>query len=92
MIKESKLKNKSRKIIKKYGKNNNKNLRHKKTVKNSENVKHIGKSGLKSQKGGEVKALTDTDYDQFSVSKYIDKEVDWGSSPGIPPKPDCTLL
>jgi hypothetical protein len=92
MIKESKLKNKSRKIIKKYGKNNNKNLRHKKTVKNSENVKHIGKPSEKSQKGGEVKSLTDFDYDQLSISKYINKDVDWGSCPGVCPKPNCTLL
>jgi hypothetical protein len=92
MIKESKLKNKSRKIIKKYGKNNNKNLRHKKTVKNSENVKHIGKSSEKSQKGGEVKSLTDFDYDQLSISKYINKDVDWKSCPGQPPKPSCEIL
>ena len=92
MIKESKLKNKSRKIIKKYGKNNNKNLRHKKTVKNSENVKNVGKSSEKSQKGGEVKSLNDFDFDQLSISKYINKDVDWGSCPGQPPKPSCGIL
>lgn len=91
MIKESKLKNKSRKIVKKYGKNNNKNLRHKKTVKNS--IKNVGNMiAVKSQKGGEVQDLANFDYDQLSVSKYINTNVDYGSSPGIPPKPDCTLL
>ena len=89
MIKERKLKSKSRKIIKKYVKNHNKNLRYKKTVKNVENV---GKSVVKMQKGGEVKALNDVDYDNLSISKYINKEVDWGNFNGSPPTPDCTLL
>ena len=90
MIKESKLKNKSRKIVKKYGKNNNKNLRHKKTVKNIKNVGNM--IDVKSQKGGEVKSLSDFDYSQLNVSKYINANVDWGSSPGQAPTPNCTLL
>ena len=90
MIKESKLKNKSRKIVKKYGKNNNKNLRHKKTVKNIKNVGNMVE--VKSQKGGEVNSLSHFDYDQLSVSKYINTNVDWGSCPGSPPKPSCGIL
>ena len=90
MIKESKLKNKSRKIIKKYGKNNNKNLRHKKTVKNS--IKNEEKAGIKSQRGGEVQDLANFDYEQLSISKYINTQVDWGSCPGQPPKPSCSIL
>ena len=81
MIKESKLKNKSRNIFKKY-RNNKNNLRHKKTVKN----------GVKMQKGGEVKALTDNDYDKFSVSKYINQDIDWGLCPGQVPTPNCSIL
>lgn len=89
MIKVNKLKNKSRKIVKKYGKNN-KNLRHKNTFKNIKNVGNM--VDVKSQKGGEVNALSDFDYSQFNVSKYINAQIDWGSSPGQAPTPNCTLL
>ena len=86
MIKESKFKNKSRKIIKGYkNKNKNKYLRHKKTVKNA------GIINLKIQKGGEVKALSDFDYNQLNLSKYINANVDWGTCPGAPPM-DCCIL
>lgn len=87
MIKESKLKNKSRKIVKKYGKNNNKNLRHKKTVKNIKNF-----VGIKSQRGGEVQDLANFDYEQLSISKYINTQVNWGSCPGQVPTPNCSIL
>ena len=49
------------------------------------------------QKGGnvkekfEVKRLADIDYSQFSLSKYINANTNWGSSPGPPPM-DCTIM
>ena len=39
----------------------------------------------------EVRRLTDIDYSQFSLSKYLSADTDWGSSPGPPPK-DCCIL
>ena len=99
MIKINNLKNKSRKIVKKYrNKNNNnkknnnnnkKHLKHKKTVKNVS--KNNVKSETKSQKGGEVQNLANFDYEQLSISKYINTQIDWNNSPGIPPKPSCSI-
>ena len=89
MIKESKLKNKSRKIVKKYRKNKN-NLKHKKTIKNGRQNKEKYSANL--QKGGEVNSLSDFDFSQISVSKYINTQVDWGASPGVPPQPSCEIL
>ncbi len=49
------------------------------------------------QKGGnvkekfEVKRLADIDYSQFSLSKYINANTNWGNSPGPPPM-DCTIM
>jgi len=49
------------------------------------------------QKGGnvkekfEVKRLADIDYSQFSLSKYINANTNWGSSPGPPPM-DCSIM
>ena len=39
----------------------------------------------------EVKRLSDIDYDQFSLSKYLDTDIDWGTSPGPPPT-DCCIM
>jgi hypothetical protein len=39
----------------------------------------------------EVKRLDDIDYSQFSLSKYLDTDIDWGTSPGPPPT-DCCIL
>ena len=88
MIKINNLKNKSRKIIKKYRKNK-KNLKHKKTVKNISTNKDT--TNVKPQKGGEVQNLANFDYEQLSISKYINTQIDFGNSPGIPPKPDCII-
>jgi hypothetical protein len=58
----------------------------------------LKKSLLKSQDGGntkerfEVKKLTDIDYSQFSLSKYVNQDIDWGTCPGPPPAPDCCIM
>ena len=49
------------------------------------------KSGTTSQKGGEVQNLANFDYEQLSISKYINTQIDFGNSGGIPPKPDCII-
>jgi hypothetical protein len=53
---------------------------------------------LRTQDGGntkekfEVKKLTDIDYSQFTLSKYVNTDIDWGSCPGPPPAPDCCIM
>jgi hypothetical protein len=39
----------------------------------------------------EVKRLSDIDYSQFSLSRYLDTNIDWGTSPGPPPT-DCCIM
>lgn len=76
--------------------NNNKNKKYK--CKNK--VKKLTQKQNKNQKGGssnkkerfEVHSFDDFDYSQISVAKYINANIDWGTCPGIPPKPDCTIL
>ena len=85
MLKEYKFKR-----TKKIKKNGNKR-------KNNKMMKLSKTSSL--QKGGnnnskekfEVKRLADIDYSQFSITKYLDTDIDWGSSPGPPPT-DCCIL
>jgi hypothetical protein len=82
-----------------YIKNNN-------TLKQNKNKKYKCKNKLKKltqkqhQKGGssskkenfEVQSFNNFDFNKISVAKYINSNVDWGTCPGIPPKPDCTIL
>ena len=85
MIKQVKLK-RTQKLNKKNGKRKH----------NKKN--NIQKCSLKKQDGGsntkekfEVKRLTDIDYSQFSLTKAMNADTDWGSSPGPPPT-DCCIL
>lgn len=87
MIENKKYINKYNKITRKYNKKNrknNKNYYEKKKTK--KNIKL-----LKVQKGGEVQALDDIDYSNIGISRYINKNIDWGASPGAPPM-DCVIL
>ena len=48
------------------------------------------------QKGGdaesiEVSTLDSVDVNKFSISKYINKNIDWQGMPGAPPT-DCNLM
>ena len=58
-----------------------------------ENTISFAKGGGKeiSKEKFEVKRLADIDYNQFSLSKYLDSDIDWGTSPGSPPT-DCCIL
>ena len=87
MLKENKFKR-----TKKFKKNGNKR-------KNNKLMKLSKTSPL--QKGGnnnlrekfEVKKLSDIYYSQISISKYVNADFDWGSSPGPAPiDPDCCIL
>jgi len=39
----------------------------------------------------EVKRMSDIDYSQMSLTKYLKADTDWGNSPGPPPM-DCTIM
>ena len=73
----------------KYKKYKCKNKGKKLTQKQNKNQKG-GSSGKKEN--FEVQSLHNFDYSKISVAKYINSNVDWGTCPGIPPKPDCTIL
>lgn len=95
------IKNNIKKNIKKNDKNYENN--NKLTKKLSRKIKKINKDVakevpiLKSQDGGntkekfEVKKLNDIDYSQFSLSKYVNQDIDWGTCPGPPPT-DCCIM
>ena len=80
--------------------NNNKNKKYKFKNKVKKLTQKQNKNQTQNQKGGssnkkerfEVHSFDDFDYSQISVAKYINANIDWGTCPGIPPKPDCTIL
>jgi len=106
MIKEDRLKG-TKKIKKdykkKYYKKNitKKRSINKKDLKNSiqeSKEKNVLKKTLqggsktsKSKENFEVKRLSDIDYSEFSLSKRMSAEQDWGNSPGPPPT-DCSIM
>ena len=57
----------------------------------SNTTKLVGGSSNNNKEGFEVKRLTDIDYDQFKLSKYMIANIDWGNSPGTPPT-DCCIM
>jgi len=50
-----------------------------------------GNKNLPAKENFEVKRLTDIDYSQFALTKYINANIDWGSVPGPPPM-DCCIM
>ena len=47
-------------------------------------------SGLTAEKF-EIVKLADIDYSNFTLSKYVANDIDWGDSPGKPPTTCCIL-
>ena len=104
MIKEIKnFKTKKTKKLKKYKRKHYKNQRltkrqsHSNNIQKKEEVSDSTIDAESKQKGGnvkekfEIKRLADIDYSQFSLSKYINTNTDWGSAPGPPPM-DCSIM
>ena len=98
MNKEVKLKNiKHKKLA------NLKNDKNKSNIKYNNNTKKTKKrfnnqnqNQNQNQNGGnkekfEIVKLADIDYSQFTLSKYVTSDIDWGSSPGKPPD-TCSIL
>ena len=60
---------------------------------NSNHTKHIGGSNIKTSNKNEkfeITTLSNVDPNKFSVSKYINTQIDWGMMPGPPPT-DCCI-
>ena len=96
MIREVKIKKTRNKKIAKF-KNNKKNSISKYEGKKTKiNVNHHNNHNHKHQKGGnkekfEIVKLADIDYSNFTLSKYVANDIDWGDSPGKPPTTCCIL-
>jgi hypothetical protein len=94
MIKEVKLKNTKHKKIANF--KNDKNKSNIKYNNNNNTKKTKTKINNKYQNGGnkerfEIVKLADIDYSQFTLSKYVKSDIDWGNSPGRPPD-TCSIL
>jgi hypothetical protein len=99
MIREVKIKKTKNKKIAKF-KNNKKNsiskYEGKKTKYNVNQNSNHHNHHHNNQKGGnkekfEIVRLADIDYSQFTLSKYVNTDIDWGDSPGKPPTTCCIL-
>ncbi len=87
-------------MIKEFKLKKTKNKKFAKLINNKKNSisKYEGKKTKinKKQFGGnkekfEIVKLSDIDYSQFTLSKYVASDVDWGNSPGKPPTTCCIL-
>lgn len=85
MIREIKCNKKLGSLNRKNVKKNKKNLHNKRTKKN------IQYGGNKSKEDFEITTLDNIDPSKFSVSKYINANIDWGIMPGPPPT-DCCIM
>ena len=95
MIKEVKIKKTKNKKIAKF-KNNKKNSNSiyegKKTKTNNNHHNQHQKGGNQNTKEKfEIVRLSDIDYSNFTLSKYVATDIDWGNSPGKPPTTCCIL-
>lgn len=81
---------KYKKKCKRHNKNNKNNNKKSKTITQSGGNANVNANANTKEKF-EVKRLNDIDYSQFSMSKYVDANIDWGSMPGPPPT-DCCIL
>jgi hypothetical protein len=89
----AKFKNNKKNSISKYeGKKTKINVNHNNHNHNNNHNNH----NHKHQKGGnkekfEIVKLADIDYSNFTLSKYVANDIDWGNSPGKPPTTCCIL-
>lgn len=68
----------------------------KRTPKNQNDSGKDKDKDISIQKGGnaesfEVSTLDSVDVNKFSISKYVNKNIDWQGMPGAPPT-DCNLM
>jgi hypothetical protein len=92
--KKHKLRNKH--IKNRYLKKTRKNKNVTKNIQNGGNLNTITNgssniSNISSKEKFEVKSLEDMDYSALNISKYANKNIDWGIMPGPPPM-DCVIL
>jgi hypothetical protein len=59
--------------------------------KSKNNLQKGGNTNLQGKENFEVKRLDDIDYSQFSLTKYLNANIDWGMAPGPPPL-DCCIM
>ena len=88
--KNIKLTKKKQQLEHKIGKEKDSN-KHNSTNDIGNTTKLSGGSSNSNKEGFEVKRLTDIDYDQFKLSKYLVANIDWGNCPGTPPT-DCCIM
>ena len=82
------------KLDKKYIKRKSNELK----KKNSSNGKKIHKKTKKNMNGGsrtkdnfEITTLSNIDPSKFSISRYVNSNIDWQGMPGSPPV-DCSIM
>jgi hypothetical protein len=91
MIREVKVSSNSKIVNKSNGmrkKHSGKTVNLKKTKKNMQNNKQKGGGGKESF---EITTLSNVDTNKFSISKYVNSNIDWGICPGGPPS-DCCVM
>ena len=59
--------------------------------KSKNDLQQGGNTNLQGKEKFEVKRLDDIDYSQFSLTKYLNANIDWGMAPGPPPL-DCCIM
>lgn len=101
MIKEYKLNKDTNKNLRKSlvkidaRKKNIKNKQHKHIKQNykktKKNIQHIQHGGNKNKEEFEITTLNNVNPNKFSISQYINANVDWGIMPGPPPT-DCCIM
>jgi len=74
----------------KYDKDN-KEVKDDKYNKSKNDLQKGGNTNLQGKENFEVKRLDDIDYSQFSLTKYLNANIDWGMAPGPPPL-DCCIM
>lgn len=61
------------------------------TQKNIKNVQQNNHKGGSSTENFEITTLDNIDINKFSISQYINANVNWGIMPGPPPT-DCNIM
>lgn len=88
-IKHTKKHNVSRYINKNIHKNNKKIETNIEIKENK--LQEGGNKDIQSKEKFEVKRLDDIDYSQFTLTKYMNSNINWGNSPGPAPM-DCCIM
>lgn len=84
MIREVKLE--KQRVVRKNKRNSGKKNSGKRTKKQVG-----GGSNSKSKDNFEITSLTDVDTSKYSISRYVNANIDWGIMPGPPPT-DCRIM